>query len=73
MTTNDKKPMTNPKPPSLTDDELTRLRAILEQDKFVRQFWSSVRAWVVAIAAVIAGVTVGFEALGKVVKFFAGK
>lgn len=55
--------MTPPKPPNLSDEEIIRVRAMLDQDKFVRQFWASVRTWVIAIAAVVAGITVGFEAL----------
>ena len=46
---------------------------MLDQDKFVRQFWSSIRTWVIAVAAVVAGISVGFEAIAKVVKFLAGK
>ena len=65
--------MTPTKPPPLTDEEIKDLRAVLEQDRFVRQFWSSVRTWVIAIAAVVAGITVEFEALAKVVRFLAGK
>jgi len=57
----------------LTDEEIKDLRAVLEQDRFVHRFWSSVRTWVIAIAAVVAGITVGFEALAKVVRFLAGK
>lgn len=72
MTTNQKKPMTQ-KPPQLSDEELFQLRAMLDQDKFVRQFWSSIRTWVIAVAAVVAGISVGFEAIAKVVKFLAGK
>jgi hypothetical protein len=66
-------PMTPPKPLPLTDEELIRVRALLDQDKFVRQFWASVRTWVIAAAAVVAGITVGFEALARVVRFLAGK
>lgn len=65
--------MTPTKPPPLTDEEIKDLRAVLEQDRFVRRFWASVRAWVLAVAAIIAGITVGFEALAKVVKFLAGR
>ena len=65
--------MTPPKTPPLTDEELIRVRTLLDQDRFVRQFWSTIRTWVIAIAAVVAGITVGFEALAKVVRFLAGK
>ena len=66
-------PMTPPKPPPLTDEEIVRVRTLLDQDKFVRQFWSTVRTWVIAVAAIIAGVTVGFDAIARVVKFLAGR
>jgi hypothetical protein len=52
--------MTSPKPPDLSDEELVRVRALLAQDAFVRQFWASVRTWVIAVAAIVAGITVGF-------------
>lgn len=65
--------MTEPKQPQLTDDELRYLRTIMDQDKYVRRFWASVRTWVIAIAAVVAAITVGFDALAKFIKFFAGK
>jgi len=59
--------------PALTDSELVRLRAVLAQDEFVRRFWSSVRAWVMAAAAVIAALTVGAEAIGKALSWIRGK
>jgi hypothetical protein len=65
--------MTSPKPPDLSGEELVRVRALLAQDAFVRQFWASVRTWVIAAAAIVAGITVGFEALARVVRFLAGK
>ena len=66
-------PKTPPKTPPLTDEELIRVRTLLDQDRFVRQFWSTIRTWVIAVAAIIAGVTVGFDAIAKVVKFLAGR
>lgn len=69
--------MTPPKDPNhdpaLTDAEIVRLRAMLAQDEFVRRFWSSVRAWVLAAAAVIAAFTVGAEAIGKALSWIRGK
>lgn len=66
-------PTNDDKPAPLTPDEIREIRAVLDQDKYVRRFWASVRTWVIAIAAVVAGISVGFDALGKVVKFLAGK
>mgnify|MGYP006374419079 CR=1 FL=1 len=59
--------------PPLTAAEINRLRAVLAQDEFVRRFWSSVRAWVLAAAAVIAALTVGAEAIGKALSWIRGK
>ena len=63
----------NKKPNPFSDSEIDQIRAILEQDDFVRKFWSTARTWVIAVAAVIAGITVGFDAIAKVIKFFAGR
>ena len=57
----------------LTDAEIANLRAVLAQDKFVRDFWVTVRAWVLAAAAVIAALTVGAEAIGKALSWIRGK
>jgi hypothetical protein len=66
--------MTPPtKEPPLTDSEILRLRAVLNQDAFVRQFWASIRSWVLAIAAIVAALTVGVEALGKAMNWIRGK
>ena len=63
----------NKKPNPFSDSEVDQLRAILEQDDFVRKFWATARTWIIAFAAVVAGITVGFDALAKVIKFFAGR
>ncbi len=55
----------------LTDDELDKLRAMLESDQRVRWFWSSAKTWAIGIGAVVAGLTVGLDALAKVVKWLA--
>lgn len=57
----------------LTDAEIANLRAVLAQDKFVRDFWTTVRSWVLAAAAVIAALTVGAEAIGKALNWIRGK
>lgn len=66
-------PTPDDRPAPLTPDEIREIRAVLDQDKYVRRFWASVRTWVIAIAAVVAGISVGFDALAKVIKFLAGK
>ena len=62
-----------PKSQPLTDDEIERIRAVLGQDEFVRKFWASIRSWVLAIAAVIAALTVGAESIGKALAWIRGK
>lgn len=57
----------------LTDDEIKSLRAVLGQDEFVRRFWASVRAWVIAGAAVLAALTVGVESVAKALNWIRGK
>ena len=59
--------------PPLTDTEIASLRAVIAQDKFVRDFWATVRAWVLAAAAVIAALTVGAEAIAKALAWIRGK
>jgi hypothetical protein len=65
-------PKENHEPP-LTDSEISRLRAVLNQDEFVRKFWASIRSWVLAIAAVIGALTIGAEAIGKALLWIRGK
>ena len=67
------KQLTDSKADPLTSDEIRAVRAVLGQDEFVRRFWASVRAWVLAGAAVIAALTIGVEALAKVLNFIRGK
>ena len=57
----------------MTDAEIAKLRAVLSQDEFVRRFWASIRSWVLAIAAVIAALTVGAESIGKALAWIRGK
>jgi hypothetical protein len=68
--TQPEKPQTQPQ---LTDKEVEKIRAILEQDDFVRKFWSTARTWIIAFAAVAAGLTVGVDALARVMKFLVGR
>ena len=61
------------KEPPLTDSEIAKLRAVLNQDEFVRRFWASIRSWGMAIAAVIAALTVGAESIAKALNWLRGK
>lgn len=48
-------------PPPLTDDEITYIRSVIEQDKRVRWFWSTARTWALAVTAIVAAFTVGVD------------
>jgi len=67
------KQLPGPVPQPLTDEEIRALRAVLNQDEFVRRFWASVRAWVLAGAALLAAVTVGAESISKALNWIRGK
>lgn len=58
---------TNHQPP-LTDDEITYIRSVIEQDKRVRWFWSTARTWALAITAIVAAITVGTDMFFKAVR-----
>lgn len=55
----------------LTDDEIEAFRSMLESDRRVRWAWSTLRAWAIGVGAVVAGLTIGFDALAKMVKWLA--
>lgn len=55
--------MGNESEPDLTDAERRRLRELLEQDQRWEWLRSTLRAWALAIAAVVTGVTLGLDAL----------
>ncbi len=59
--------------PELTQTELKALRSIIESDKRVKWLWSTLRLWALWITAVVAGVTIGWETLGKIVKALIGR
>ncbi len=52
----------------LTDDEVHKLRKMIESEARVQWAWSTARVWATWIAAVALGVTVGWDALGKIAK-----
>lgn len=53
---------------TLDEKDVTAIRDLLEADRRTRWLWSSARAWAVWIAAVVAGYTVGLEALKSILK-----
>lgn len=57
----------------LSDEEIAALRQMLKQDDRVLWFWSTVKTWAVWVAAVIAGVTIGWDALGRIVQLLSRK
>ncbi len=52
----------------LTEEDSKALREMLEQDRRTRWLWSTARAWAVWIAAVVAGYTIGLDALKAMLK-----
>lgn len=57
----------------LTVEEVIRVRELLRQDDRVVWLWATARTWAIWITAVIAGASVSYETLIKVVKNLAGK
>lgn len=51
-----------------TEEELTKIRQLIEQDARTRWFWSSLRTWVLAISSVLALFTVGFDGLKTILR-----
>lgn len=57
----------------LSEKEVYELRDLLERDKRARWLWASLRTWAIWIAAVLGGITLGWEALGKLLRAAVGK
>lgn len=53
--------------PPLTDEELHRLRQLLQADDRAVWLWSAIKVWSTWIAAVIVAVTLGWDALKRFV------
>jgi len=53
---------------SFSESEMDTLREMLEQDRRTRWLWSTARAWALWITAVVAGLTVGLDALKAAIK-----
>ena len=52
----------------LQELEIKALRELLEQDRRTRWVWATARTWALWVAAVGAGLTVGYDALKTVAK-----
>jgi hypothetical protein len=52
----------------LTEDEISDLRNLLEHQKRIVWFWATVKTWAIWITAVAAGVTIGWDALSRIVQ-----
>jgi hypothetical protein len=51
-----------------TEAEAAAIRVLIESDARVRWLWSTARTWAIWVTAIVAGATVGFDALKTVLK-----
>lgn len=61
------------KPAPLTEEELTKVRELLERRERIRWLWSSIKTWAVALTAIIGAWTVGIDTLATIAKALIGK
>jgi hypothetical protein len=54
------------KPAPFSDDEITKLRELLERRERIKWLWSSVKAWAVLITSVIGAWAVGIDTLKSI-------
>ena len=52
----------------LSTKELDELRALLDADRKAKWLWASVRTWALWVTAVVAGFTIGVDALKALLK-----
>jgi hypothetical protein len=52
----------------LSADDIAALRVLLEQDRRTRWLWTTARTWALWVTAVVAGLTIGLDALKTVLK-----
>lgn len=52
----------------LSQAELDAIRLLLEQDRRTRWLWTTARTWALWVTAVVAGLTIGLDALKTVLK-----
>lgn len=55
-------------PPPLRPDELIRVREMFKSEDRAVWFWGTVKVWATWIAAVVLGVSMGWDALKKIVQ-----
>jgi hypothetical protein len=53
---------------SLTTKQMEDIRSLLEQDARVKWLWSTARSWALAVAALVAGFTMGVDTLKAAVR-----
>ena len=54
--------------PPLSDEEIVQLRGLLKSDDRAIWFWSTVKVWATWIAAVVVGLSLGWDALKKLLQ-----
>lgn len=52
----------------LTDEEIVRLRSLLTANDRAVWFWATLKVWSTWLAAVLLGITLGWDALKKLVQ-----
>ena len=52
----------------LPPEDIAALRLLLEQDRRTRWLWTTARTWALWVTAVVAGMTVGLDALKTMLK-----
>lgn len=61
------------KPAPLTEEEVTKLREMLERRERFKWLWTSIKTWAVFISSVIAAWAVGIDTLSAIVKALLAK
>lgn len=52
----------------LTEEEIVKIRAIIDSDEKMKWLWASLRTWAIWITAIVGGVYVGWDFIKKVLK-----
>lgn len=58
--------------PPLTDDEVGEVRKLIQNNDRKDWFWRGARTVALWVSAVIAGANYGWDALGKIIRYFSG-
>lgn len=56
----------------LTEAECREIRRIIESDGRARWFWATARTWAVWVAAVVGGLTLGWDFVKKILRAATG-